>query len=249
MFELPADIVSTLAPEVKDIIMKPEVLSVFEAAHNAATSGLIANKTALLNEKGQLKAFIDGFGGQDKLKADLEELAARRAAPSKSQDVEAVRSDLGKKLTDKETELNTLRGAIAQEKVHGFIRDAFKDAEDLDLVLPFIEKRVKHVIGADGKVQVEVLKADGTPMLGKLADPASLTDLAEEFKNSEKFGKFFRAENKGGGGATGGKPGSGAANPFAKNTPHWNVTDQSKLYKSNPTLARSLAAAVGITLP
>lgn len=251
-YELPQEALADVSDDVKALVTKPEVLAIIEKVVNP----LVTHKQTLLTEKKTLENQLKDLGGLETVKSQLARLTEletmseedKRKAANANKDIESVRTEFSTKLSAREKELNDLREAIAQREVNSLIGEAFKDAEDVELVLPFVKSRVKHTIDASGKVSIEVLKADGTPMFGKNADHASLADLAEEFKNSPKFAKLFKADNKSGGG-TSSTTGPGlAANPFAKNTPHWNVTAQSQLYRSNPTLAKTLAAAAGIVL-
>jgi hypothetical protein len=70
-----------------------------------------------------------------------------------------------------------------------------------------------------------------------------------EFKNSSIYSRAFEADNKQGSGS---KTNSGAGvssnNPFQKGTPSFNVTEQMRLYKQDPQLAKQLAAQAGVTL-
>lgn len=49
-----------------------------------------------------------------------------------------------------------------------------------------------------------------------------------------------------GGGATGGKTGGGGANPWSNE--HWNMTEQGRLYRENPTRAEQMAKSAGTTI-
>ncbi|QQP94057.1 hypothetical protein IGS68_35185 (plasmid) [Skermanella sp. TT6] len=42
---------------------------------------------------------------------------------------------------------------------------------------------------------------------------------------------------------------AGTKNPFVKGSPDWNLTEQGRLERENPDLARQLAAEAGVTLP
>lgn len=251
-YEIPQEVLSTLAPEVIDLVSKPEVLAVLEAVNK----GLVTTKQNLLTEKGQLRKTLDELGGEETVKQKLTRLAEleamsdqdKEAAAKANRDVEAVRSEFSMKLGDKDKELNDLKSAIAKGKVTDLIKSAFNDAEDIDLIMPFVEKRIKHVVDGTGSVKVNVVKDDGTPMFGKNADEATLSDLAEEMRNSEKYARLFKAVNNSGSGAGPGKGPSATNNPFMKNSPAWNVTEQARLYRANPQLAISLASAAGIQL-
>lgn len=99
------------------------------------------------------------------------------------------------------------------------------DAQDVDLVAGLIDK-TRIIVGDDGKI----------------------TGLAEQLKTLRESKAFlFKADGnamssykpKGGDGAPTG-------NPFAEKT--FNLTEQGKLFKSNPEQARALAAAAGVKI-
>lgn len=252
-YELPAEVVSALPDEVKTLVTKPEVLAVFEKV----VTPLVTAKGTLLNEKKTLQADIDALGGLEKVKASLTEYTTlkgqteeeRNKAIKASADVEAVRSDLAGKLQTAQQSADAWRNKFADRSLNNLVMTAVSAAEgDPELLMPFLKSRIKSTMDEAGNVKVDVLKADGTPMLNANGDAAGLTDLVNEYKNSERFGVMFKASNKGGSGAGNGNGAPGLANnPFKKGAT-FNVTEQMKLYKSNPTLAKSLALAEGIKL-
>lgn len=250
-FELPNEVVSGLSDELKGVITKPEVLEVIEKV----VTPIITAKSTLLNEKKDLQKAIDAFGGLDKVKADLEELTnvrnmteeERNKAIKASADVEAVRADLSGKLKAEQDKNVNLMKAIAERELQNTIAKAVGDQGDFELLMPFINTRISHSLKEDGRLHIDVMTADGKPMLTSSGDNATLSDLINEFKNDERYGRLFKADNKSGGGAEGAKGISTANNPFKKG-PTFNVTEQSKLYRSNPTLARQLALEAGVKL-
>lgn len=96
-------------------------------------------------------------------------------------------------------------------------------AQDVDIVLQQFDKS-KLILGADGKV----------------------TGLDEQLKVLEKEKPFlFKQQNQNPYNPNGGQ-GGGSKNPFAKET--WNLTEQGKLFMSNPEQARAMAAAAGVKI-
>lgn len=97
------------------------------------------------------------------------------------------------------------------------------NAQDTDIVAGLIDKN-KLILGEDGKVtgldeQVKALQAS-KPFLFKTA--------------------VHQGYNPQGG------TGSAGKNPFSKES--WNMTEQGKLYRSNPEEAKAMAAAAGVTI-
>lgn len=251
-FELPQEVVAGLSDELKSVITKPEVLEVIEKV----VTPVVTAKSTLLNEKKDLQKAIDAFGGLDKVKADLEELASVRAMSAEerdkaikaSADVEAVRADLSGKLKAEQDKNVNLMKAIAERELQNTIAKAVGDQGDFELLMPFINQRISHTLREDGNLHIDVLTADGKPMLTASGDNATIKDLINEFKNSERYGRLFKAENKGGSGAEGAKGGPSMSNNPFKKGPTFNVTEQSRLYRTNPALAKQLALEAGVKL-
>ncbi len=107
----------------------------------------------------------------------------------------------------------------------GAIKLAVADkAQDVDLVAGLIDK-TKLILSADGKI----------------------TGLDEQVKTLQESKAFLFKQAAGAGGydPAGGQGGAGV-NPFAKET--FNLTEQGKLFKTNPAQAKAMAAAAGVTI-
>lgn len=92
------------------------------------------------------------------------------------------------------------------------------------------------VVEQDGSVVAK--DAEGNPILSK-TDPSKVLTL-DEFIEGKKSNQQFLFKRAGGGASRGSKNGSGATskNPFSKES--WNLTEQIKLIRTNPVLARQL---------
>lgn len=75
-------------------------------------------------------------------------------------------------------------------------------------LLPHMRGRVS-VEETDDGFDVIVKRPDGSPMLNADNKPASLADLAAEFKADDRFAGAFKGLNQSGGGGTGGSGGKG----------------------------------------
>ena len=239
--QLPAD----LAPELKTVLEKPEVAAVLTNLIAAAKAPLLANKDAVLADlatvKSKLKTFEDAA-----TQATAAAEAARLAAAEKDGNIETVKKHYGDQLAAKETELSTLRQSIVNEKVSAKVTRAISEADGVpDLLEHHIRNRVKAEL-VDGKVKLTVLNAAGAPMLTADGKEASMKDLLAEFKANPTFQPAFKAPHISGGGSRPSDTG-GATNPWAKAS--FNMTEQMKLFKQNPALAREMAAQHGVKLP
>lgn len=240
-FEIPADILSNLPQDVKDVVLKPEVLAVIESVNK----GLVSKRDELLGTISDHRKTLQDLGGLDTIKASLSELIELKKAAPANKDITKTYQE---QLEALQLQLKTQKETAATSKVGEVLTSAVKEADgDVDLLMPFIKSRVKHVIADDGTVSIEVLNASGAPMLNSDGKDASVKDLVAEFKGHEKYGRLFGAANIGGSGGRGGSKGL-PANPFAKNTPDYNVTKQAEMYRSNKELAITMAAAAGVVL-
>lgn len=246
-----------IAPEVAELFAKPEVMEVLKATIQAHTEPLAAKKDELLNKYTQTKKQLDQFGGLDAIQSKLSafeqaeaaKAEAERQAALASTDVEAVKKSFQEIIAQKDAKLQEYETDRVNGKARSLVKSAVKEANgDYDLLNPFIAQRTKTVVGADGKINVQVFKADGAPMYKDNGNEATLQDLMNEFKNSPKYGVMFGADNKSGSGARSPafNPGAAVDNPFMRNTPAWNVTKQQQMLASQPELARMLAKSAGI---
>ena len=129
----------------------------------------------------------------------------------------------------KETTDNRLRDNVATK-----LSAKLADGDNQELIAAFVTKRLT----IDNN-EVKVLDASGKLTI------STLEDLENEFKNDPKFSSLLKGNGSSGGSATGGNNngGSAANNPWKKET--FNLTEQGKIVKSDPTLAASLKKAAG----
>ena len=217
-----------------------------------------AQKTPVLNKNkevlGQLADFkkqVADLGGFDALKTLAEQAAEARQkaaeAAAKSGDVETVRKAAQAEIDGLKGKLTAMEQRELSAKTSSTISKAIREADGVaELLEPHVRARVKSSIDSDGKVSITVLNADGFEMLNGVS-PATVKDLIAELKGNATFQPAFKAAGTGGSGAKGGAADtSGMVNPFLPATR--NFTKQNELARTNPALAKSLAAAAGITL-
>lgn len=138
----------------------------------------------------------------------------------------ADNGELQKKITDYESEIKNLKTAADNTRKEYALKDKLKAAGVTD---------ADYVIYKQGGLDKFTFDKDGVPV--------GVDDLLKPLKESSPH--LFKSGNHGGyQPAGGGNP--PAVNPFAKDT--WNLTEQGKLFKSDPVQARQLAAAAGMKL-
>lgn len=161
--------------------------------------------------------------------------------------VEAERDDLSAKLADATKQVKTLTttAETATKALEAETAKANKLTVDNTLAAALAEAKVaphhtKAVAALLREQGVEV--KDGVAMLG--GKPAS--DFVKEWSQSDEGKQYITAPGNGGGGAPGSGGAGGAVNPWDPKTR--DLDAQGKIYTENPTQAKALAAAHGVTL-
>lgn len=142
-----------------------------------------------------------------------------------------------------------LMGQVTQLLLTSEAKSALaKHSGDIELLLPHIERKTRVREGQDGQFVVEVLDSNG---IARIKDASgalmSIEDLVVEMRGTETFGKAFANGGTSGGGGNerpgSGGSGGGTKNPWSKD--HFNLTEQFKIEKANPQLAKRLQAEAG----
>jgi hypothetical protein len=248
------DIANDFASYGEDVVKALSDPKIADALGKYVTSreqGLITKRDELLGKVNSHKSFIDGLGGEEKIKSlaqvATEAEAKRVAAEASSNDVEAVRKSLTGKIGERDEHINKLLTEKREAKVKSRVSRAVTEAcGDAELLAPHITSRLRSEITEDGEVKITVLK-DGQPMLvGTDAKPAVLKDLMEDMKKNTSFAKLFASSGASGSGASAGvKNLTGVVNPWTKGK-DWNMTKQMEILRSSPESAATMKAAAGI---
>lgn len=181
----------------------------------------------------EFKAFLDGsyvpksrFNEVNEEKNTLKNTVADRdkqleALKKTSGDAEGLKKQIESLQAENKKAKEESEAKLKDLQFNNAIKLAIVEkAQDVDIVLQQFDKS-KLILGADGKV----------------------TGLDEQLKMLEKEKPFlFKQQNQNPYNPNGGQ-GGGSKNPFAKET--WNLTEQGKLFMSNPEQARAMAAAAG----
>lgn len=147
--------------------------------------------------------------------------------------LKAANADRDKAAKELESERNAARTFALEAEVAGAIAEGN--------VVPALVPAFKAMIAAQAKADL----VDGKYAV-TIGDKSARDHIKAFLEGDE--GKAFRAADvNGGGGALGSGGGKGGAvNPFAKDT--YNMTEQAKLIKADPTAAAAMAKAAGVTI-
>lgn len=155
----------------------------------------------------------------------------------------ALQKQLEGKLGEKDAEIQTLQSFVERLTVD----NALDRALDKVKVIPETREAVKALLKQRGPKVIRegddyrgIFETD----LGEV----SVEDYVDAWSRRDEAAPFMPASGNKGSGAGGGKGGGSArANPFKTETR--NLSEQMRLVKENPTLARQLAAEAGVKLP
>ena len=184
----------------------------------------------------EFKAFLDGsyvpksrFNEVNEEKKTLQTTIADRdkqleTLKKNSGDAESLKKQIEQLQADNKKAKDEAEAKLKDLQYANAIKLAIVEkAQDVDIVSGLFDK-TKLILGEDGKV----------------------TGLEEQLKALEKEKPFlFKQQNQNPYNPNGGQ-GGGSKNPFAKET--WNLTEQGKLFMSNPEQARAMAAAAGVKI-
>ena len=167
---------------------------------------------------------------------------------STPEQVEAVKASMAQAHEEGIKSLKTreaaLLDALQKTLVDGVVGQAINEAHgNSTLLTPHITQRVK-MVEEDGNFRAIVVDNNGLERysLAKAGEKMSISELIGEFKTNPVYASAFNAGN-GGGGANNSGGGGDVKNPFLKGTPHYSLTEQSKLMNSDPAEAKRLQAA------
>ena len=229
----------------------------------AETSGLLENKTKLLDQMTKLKKNqvpedfdAEAYATYNTEKAEFtkkqKELADKELEGKGQWDALKMQlNDTHKKaigdLTDSTSgEITSLRKALDKELIENNLIKAIEAEKGNSLfLLPHMRGQMKTVQNEDGSYGVQVFDEKGNQrFLDDATTPFEAKDLVAEFKANDAYVLAFPDLNAGSGGDpdTGGKGGTGI-NPWKDDTK--NITEQARINKENPTLATQMKKAAG----
>lgn len=215
-------------------INDPDTKAAFDEAIEKATAPLVAKNRELLTEvkKAKKGAEVDP-ADLERVENELEQTRAQLADANKQLKVANTTAEKTAKELAAE-QANTAKLLINDGLTQALTAAGVTDAKLIKAAAAMIRDEFKPVVAVDGETRAAMV---GDKKLG---------DFIKEWALGDDGKSFVAAPVNAGGGATGGKGGSGAVNPFDPATK--NSTEQGKLYVQNPTLARQMALEHGITL-
>ncbi len=195
-----------------------------------------------------LKAQVAGLS-QDELKEvlkkgkNIDEVVAARTKTMQEDHVKQITAK-DQLLARTQTQLQDL--LINQAVIEEATKVGLKPTAQLD-----IATRARQTFKLDASGKVVGYESDGrTLAYGKDAQPLTVKEWVEKMRTEAPH--CFEDSKGGGAGGDGGgnnKGGAGGKNPFKKGTVDFNITNQMKMRKENPALARKMAAEAGQLLP
>jgi hypothetical protein len=175
-----------------------------------------------------------------------EELESGEGDKDREAEIKRIREKLegqhAKALEEKDERIQSLTGHVEQREIDQAISDALADAE----IIPQTREAVKALLKGRGP---KVVWEDGDPrgvFTGELGDEIDVKTYVAAWAKTDEAKPFLPASgNQGSGSGNGRGPGGGhgQSNPWKNDTR--NLTEQSRIVKENPALAKQLAAAAG----
>ncbi|WP_065235113.1 DUF6651 domain-containing protein [Gallibacterium genomosp. 3] len=167
-------------------------------------------------------------------------------------EVEKVKSGIirqyEEKLSAKDAELNQTKQALNQEVIGGSFARSKYIAEKLNIPVDMVQAYFgKHFSYEDGKIIAKDMLGNVIFSRIRPGEQANFEEAIEQIVMAYPHKEhILKASGNSGGGSGGGTNSVSDQDPFSKE--HWNMTKQAELLKTNPTLAKQLAAKHGIKL-
>jgi len=236
---------------IDESTIDPAIKAFFEAKY----APVVSKRDELLGKLGSYKAIdkeLESLGGLDAvkaLKAQADEAASkaeqeRLAALAKDGKLADIEAHYQKLLAEKDQKLSSFQQSLVNKEVDARLAKAIKDeGGNAALLAGILRSRVEATMGADGEISITVKGAAGQT-LGEDGKPLTLKALVAEAKANADYAGAFAAHQASGGGTRKTTATSTASNPFAQNTQ--SLTEQMRLIRTQPELARTLAAEAGV---
>ncbi len=108
-----------------------------------------------------------------------------------------------KEMESRDTRIKTLTGALEKRLIDAEATTAIASAKGVpQLLLPHVRQSIK-VFEEDGEFVAKVVDSKGNPRIGDAkGTPMTISQLVDEIKQSDVYGRAFEASGAGGSGAT-----------------------------------------------
>jgi hypothetical protein len=172
----------------------------------------------------------DGKDGERKTPEELERIRQNARKP--------LEKDLAKvQQQAQQYEALFRRECVTNTLLAEFGRAGVKDADFLELLVERYSPKCKINISEEGDAEVVIDSEYGE---------VSPKEFCKEWAGTDYARKFINAPNNQGGGAGGGANGAKLKNPWAPDG--WNMTEQARIFKTDPERAKRMAAEHGKSL-
>lgn len=248
----------------KDVLADPAVQEVVKKEVEKATAGLKASRDQLLDEKNkgdkQLKELLEGLGGEEGVKqltemrerlqhdkqgellaaGKHEEWFEQRTAAMKAKFQQEI-EQRDKLLAETEAERDAAKQELLDYRLNQRIANDSVDVKVKPAYYVAVNKLVRDRIRLE-EGEFVVYEEDGkTQSYGPRGKPMTVAELIDGLR--ETLPDMFEPST--GGGAGGGKSAAnGGANPWIRG-PQFNITEQGRIAKANPEMAKRLKAEAG----
>ena len=233
----------------------------------SAKNGLISKNQELLDKlkAAKEKAIPDGFDmdgyneyiqkkdeiEEEKRKAEEEALIAKQNWDKLKNDMTNSHEETIRQIKkEKDDAYNTLKTHFDNMLIENV---ALKEIEKVEgsqtLLMPHIKAAIQTGQDDKGNYVVNVIDpiTKEARMNKDTGNPLKVSELIAEFQANEAFAGAFPIQNKGSNTNVNINNGNynSQNNPFDKSSKNFSITEQAKLRKSNPELAKTLEQAVG----
>mgnify|MGYP001806313413 CR=1 FL=1 len=241
----------------------PVVKALVDKAVQEATAGLRKNKDEILAEKkkldDQLQTLLSALGGEEGVK-QAQEMRERLAKDETNkllaegnyegwfeQRTVAMKTAHGKEVEAKEKVISDLTAErdeavrrLNDYQINAAIAAGCQEVAVKGAYHKAVAALVRDTIKLDENGEVIVFEDDGkTQRYGKQGKPMSVAEAIDSLR--EKMPDMFEPSS-GGGASGGGRAGHSGPNPWRAGTAEWNITEQGRITRSNPELAKRLMA-------
>lgn len=211
-------------------------------------TGIVKSRDDVLKEKKALEAKYAGVDIDTYNKLVTDQAAADKAKLEGKGQWEVLQQQLVEK-HQKELDAGKARAAHLQSALEARLVDAeatraIAAAKGVpELLLPHVKAHIK-VFEEDGEFVAKVVDAKGSPRIGDTkGTPMTISQLVDEMKATEVFGRAFEASGAGGSGASSnGNSGGGAAGKKTMSRTDWsklNAQESTAFFAAGGTLSDS----------